>query len=46
MVKYICPTCKYKFKSEKKPKICPYCDHEGPEPEKSAEELISLVKSE
>ena len=46
MTNFVCINCGYRFETEEKPKMCPYCAETGLEEEKSAEDLVSDVKIE
>lgn len=43
MESFICLNCKYRFKSDKKPRTCPYCDKPAVDREKSASEILSEI---
>jgi rubrerythrin len=46
MESYICSNCRYKFKTSKTPRSCPYCDKVGVlEREKSASEIVDEIQS-
>ena len=40
---YVCLNCNFKFKSAKKTTLCPYCNKNAAEVEKSAEDLLNDV---
>lgn len=47
MMQYQCYYCKYKFKSNKTPLKCPYCEKTGTVTRlKSADELVKEVSSD
>jgi rubrerythrin len=43
MENFVCSNCRYKFKADKQPKTCPYCNKANVEKEKSADELLSEI---
>lgn len=40
MESYVCLNCRYRFKTEKVPSRCPYCDKPTVDREKSASEIV------
>lgn len=45
MAKFVCTKCNYRFDSGKIEKVCPYCNDQTLEKEKSASELLDEVKN-
>jgi rubrerythrin len=43
MQNYVCLNCNFKFRSAKKTALCPYCNKNAAEPEKSADDLLNEV---
>jgi predicted Zn-ribbon and HTH transcriptional regulator len=44
MESYVCSNCKYRFKTQRVPSRCPYCDKSAIEKEKSAAEIIDEIQ--
>jgi DNA-directed RNA polymerase subunit RPC12/RpoP len=44
MESYVCLNCRYRFKTDRRPSRCPYCDKAAVDKEKSASEIVDEVE--